>query len=43
MSLAIQPDPSPLRQDEYGVIRVGDSQVVLDVVIRAFNNGARKG
>jgi uncharacterized protein (DUF433 family) len=40
MALKIQTDPIPLRVDEHGVIRVGDSQVVLDVVIREFNNGA---
>jgi uncharacterized protein (DUF433 family) len=40
MPLIIHPEPVPLRTDEYGVIRVGDSQVVLDIVIRAFNNGA---
>jgi len=40
MPLTIHTDPVPLRTDEYGVIRVGDSQVVLDIVIREFNNGA---
>ncbi len=40
MPLTIQPEPVSLRMDECGVIRVGDSQVVLDIVIRAFNNGA---
>jgi uncharacterized protein (DUF433 family) len=40
MALTIQADPVSLRTDEYGVVRVGDSQVLLDVVIRAFNNGA---
>lgn len=40
MPFIIHPEPFPLRADEYGVIRVGDSQVVLDIVIRAFNNGA---
>ena len=40
MGLTIQTDPIPLRVDEHGVIRVGDSQVLLDIVIRAFNNGA---
>jgi hypothetical protein len=40
MALTIQTDASPLRVDEHGVIRVGDSQVLLDVVIREFNNGA---
>lgn len=40
MTLTIQTDPVPLRTDENGVIRVGESQVVLDIVIRDFNNGA---
>jgi uncharacterized protein (DUF433 family) len=40
MSLSIQTDPVPLRIDEHGVVRVGDSQVLLDIVIREFNNGA---
>lgn len=40
MSLNIQTEPVTLRTDENGVIRVGDSQVLLDVVIREFNNGA---
>jgi len=40
MALTIQTDPTPLRIDEDGVIRVGDSQVLLDIVIHEFNNGA---
>ena len=40
MALTIQTVPVPLRTDEYGVVRVGDSQVLLDVVIREFNKGA---
>src|SRR6266702_3593356 len=40
MALTIQPDPIPLRVDEPGVIRVGDSQLLLDIVIRELNNGA---
>ncbi|MEX0717733.1 MAG: hypothetical protein WD066_14160 [Planctomycetaceae bacterium] len=40
MALSIQTDPNPLRVDEYGVVRVGDSQVLLDIVIREFHNGA---
>lgn len=40
MTLTIQSDPTPLRIDEHGVVRVGDSQVLLDIVIREFNNGA---
>jgi uncharacterized protein (DUF433 family) len=40
MALTIQADPSPLRVDEQGVVRVGNSQVVLDIVIQEFQNGA---
>lgn len=40
MTLVIKTDPVALRHDELGVVRVGDSQVVLDVVIGQFNNGA---
>lgn len=40
MTLIFQTEPVPLRTDEYEVVRVGDSQVLLDVVIREFNNGA---
>lgn len=40
MTLTLQPVPVPLRTDEYGVVRVGGSQVLLDVVVREFNNGA---
>jgi uncharacterized protein (DUF433 family) len=40
LPLTIKPEPVPLRTDEYGVIRVGNSQVLLDIVIREFNNGS---
>ena len=40
MALTIQTDSHPLRVDDQGVIRVGKSQVLLDIVIREFNNGA---
>src|SRR6516165_7370029 len=40
MRLHIHGDPVPLRVDEHGVARVGDCQVLLDVVLREFNNGA---
>jgi uncharacterized protein (DUF433 family) len=40
MPLTVHGDPSPLRVDEHGTVRVGDSQVLLDIVIREFNNGA---
>lgn len=40
MPLNIQPEPVPLRTDEQAAVRVGGSQVLLDVVIREFSNGA---
>ena len=40
MALTLHTDAIPLRIDEHGVIRVGDSQVLLDIVIREFHNGA---
>ena len=40
MLLTIQADPVPLRVDEQGVIRVGNSQVLLDIVVQEYNNGA---
>jgi uncharacterized protein (DUF433 family) len=40
MAMTIQTDPSPIRVHEHGVIRVGNSQVLLDIVIERFNNGA---
>jgi uncharacterized protein (DUF433 family) len=40
MSVTIQSDAASIRADEHGVLRVGDSKVVLDIVIREFNNGA---
>ncbi len=40
MALTIQADPPPIRIDEHGVIRVGESRVLLDIVIGEFNNGA---
>ena len=40
MALTLHSDPIPLRVDEHGVVRVGNSQVLLDIVIREFNNGA---
>src|SRR5260370_9042387 len=40
MLLSRQRDPVALRVDEHGVVRVGDSQGLLDVGIREFNHGA---
>jgi uncharacterized protein (DUF433 family) len=40
MSLILQADPLPLRQDEHGSIRVGNTRVLLELVIRAYQGGA---
>lgn len=40
MSLTIHLDPVPLRVDGQGDVRVGDTRVLLDLVINAFNDGA---
>ena len=40
MALTLYAYPLPLRIDEHGVIRVGDSQVLLDIVIREFHYSA---
>lgn len=40
MAFTIETDSAALRVDELGVVRVGESQVLLDVVIEHFNNGA---
>lgn len=40
MSLAIPPEAPPLNQEPSGAIRVGNSRVLLELVIRAFQNGA---
>ena len=40
MSLAFSAEPIPLCKDEHGDIRVGDSRVLLDLVVHAFDDGA---
>ena len=39
-SLTFEPLAVPLRMDEHGAIRVGDTRVLLDLVIHEFHNGA---
>lgn len=41
MSLVLEPKtlPLPLREDETGAIRVGNSRVLLEIVIQAFQDG----
>jgi uncharacterized protein (DUF433 family) len=40
MPLTIHTDPVPLRTDEHGAIRVGNTRVLLDVVIWEYQDGA---
>ena len=40
MTLAVQPEAPPLRLEDTGAIRVGDTRVLLELVIHAFSDGA---
>jgi uncharacterized protein (DUF433 family) len=40
MSLALQQEAPPLRLEETGAIRVGNSRVLLEMIIHAFQDGA---
>ena len=40
MNATIRTDAPPLRQDASGTLRVGQSRVLLELVIRAFQDGA---
>ena len=40
MPLAVKTDPTPLRIDETGVVRVGDTRVLLELVVNAADAGA---
>lgn len=40
MTLALEQEIPPLREDETGAIRVGNTRVLLELVIRAFQDGA---
>ena len=39
-TLTFEPIVVPLRMDEHGAIRVGNTRVLLDLVIHAFKTGA---
>jgi len=39
-TLTFEPITVPLRMDEQGAIRVGDTRLLLDLVIHEFQNGA---
>lgn len=40
MTFTVQAETPPLREDASGALRVGDSRVLLELVIRAFQDGA---
>ncbi len=40
MEIILQTEAPPLRQDASGALRIGHSRVLLDLVIRAFQDGA---
>ena len=40
MAFTAQAEAPPLREDATGALRVGDSRVLLELVIRAFQDGA---
>jgi uncharacterized protein (DUF433 family) len=40
VNMTIQMDPVPLRVDEHGAIRIGNSRVTLDVIIAEHKRGA---
>ena len=40
MNVVIQTEVPPLRQDSTGALRVGTSRVLLELIIRAFQDGA---
>src|SRR3990170_3957656 len=40
MSVMIKTDAPPLQQDSSGALRVGQSRVLLELVIRSFQDGA---
>lgn len=39
MSLVLEREAPPLHKDETGAVRVGNSNVLLEIVIRAFQDG----
>jgi uncharacterized protein (DUF433 family) len=40
MNLALEREAPPLQQDKTGAIRVGNTRVLLELLIQAFQNGA---
>jgi uncharacterized protein (DUF433 family) len=40
MNLVLELEAPPLREDEAGAVRVGNSRVLLETIVRAFQDGA---
>jgi len=40
MPLAVQTDPTPLHTDPHGAVRIGDTRVLLERIVYAFDEGA---
>jgi uncharacterized protein (DUF433 family) len=40
VTFAVKSEAPPLREDQGGALRVGESRVLLELVIRAFQDGA---
>jgi uncharacterized protein (DUF433 family) len=40
MNLALDREAPPLHEDEVGAVRIGNSRVLLETVVRAFQDGA---
>lgn len=40
MNLVLERESPPLREDETGAVRIGNSRVLLETVVRAFQDGA---
>lgn len=40
MAFHVEAEAPPIREDTTGALRVGDSRVLLELVIRAFQDGA---
>jgi uncharacterized protein (DUF433 family) len=40
VEFTVQAEAPPLREDAGGALRVGDSRVLLELVVRAFQDGA---
>lgn len=39
MTLAVAADPTPLRTDEHGVVRIGNTRVTLSSIVRSYQRG----